>query len=383
MNSDVIQWNTILEQTMKLTSDLIDISNKFTSLNGDSLDIKDIFFKLIHLDLIYCEKINRNDQISEKITSDFNFSKELLYYDNLKLLDYSEQELLDKIIEFSEEFEKKDQDFQSIFIDQRKKLLKSLEGIFLLNKTKLGRFGYIILNAVSNYTLLFKQGYLIGKSAKGVKSFDLDNPKSFFEKQFKLPSIHLDIVKTFINSLKQKTDPQILDISQSDISFGLLLWLNGFNTLIVDQNDTKLEFLSIFQSKYLLFFQNHLIFPPNDENSLNNIICLRDTLPELKRIKTTNENIFEGIIANFSLTALKKSDIIHLLDRLIRLLRPEGLLLIQDYFFDPKSDIPKNPENIEITKGEFELYLKENSLRILLRMSDFHILNKTSYIIMT
>ncbi|MHA1990125.1 MAG: hypothetical protein ACW981_01380 [Candidatus Hodarchaeales archaeon] len=382
MNSEVIQWNVLLEQTLTLTSDLINISERFTSINENSLSIKEVFFRLFYLDLIYCEKINRNDLITEKIDIDIDLLEEFLHSDNIELKKCTEQELFDNTMEYSYEARNKELDFQSLFIDQRKKLLKSLESIFLFNNNKLSRFGYLILNTMSNYSFLLKQGFLLEKTKMNVKKFVLKNSTSFLEKQIQMPSIHLDIVKTFINSLKQKNKPQILDISQSDISFGLLGWLNGFNTLIVDQNETKLEFFSVFHSKYLSFFQNHLIFPPNDENSLNNLMCLKDTLPELKRIKTTSKNIFEGIIANFSFTDMKKTDIIHLLDRLVRLLRPEGLLLIQDYFFDKTSDIPKNPSNIELSKDEFELYLKENSLRILLRMSDFHILKKTSYIIL-
>ena len=97
-------------------------------------------------------------------------------------------------------------------------------------------------------------------------------------------------------------------------------------------------------------------------------------------MKRTEKNVFNGIIANFSFSDLTKEEIFYSFDCLISLLSPKGYLIVQDYF--ETSEKPNSAINIlPINKGEFEDYLKENSIQILLRTNDFHLSTKTSYIL--
>jgi hypothetical protein len=280
----------------------------------------------------------------------------------------------------------KEKNIKTLFINQRKDLLKLIESIFLLNNSNLSKMNFIILKTITDQTFIFTRAFTLGKRIQNFNDFNLNQSTSFMEKQLFNPFLHLDLIKTFLNSLKQKENVQLLDISRSEISFGLLGWFNGFNTVIIDENESKLEIINILTEKYSLFFRNHLIFPPNDSSSLKQIFCLKDKIPELKRIKTASQNIFEGIIASFSMEGLEKEEILHLLDRIIGLLRPGGFLLLQDYFLDEKGSSSNSLVNknryVNIQKNDLEQYLKGNSLKIFLRTTEFHILNKTSYIIM-
>ena len=73
-----------------------------------------------------------------------------------------------------------------------------------------------------------------------------------------------------------------------------------------------------------------------------------------------------------------------MIDNLSSFLAPNGFILIQDYFKSSNSKELSNRTSLSwtaITKDEFETYIKEKSLKILLRTSDYHLMRKTGYII--
>ncbi|OLS27596.1 MAG: hypothetical protein HeimC3_03750 [Candidatus Heimdallarchaeota archaeon LC_3] len=380
MKFEVIEWNPLYDESKKIFSEIIEIGERINSDKSSELPIEKVFNILFIIDLFYIKKVIKKIHSNSKIVTEINFEIENYYNLPEELFDLNEKNFLEKIIRKHEIIDNFPPNISILFVDQRKKLLGIIKSIFKINDSKISKYSYSILNSCNISTKKLRNGYLYGFKLDFIFS-NTENVVLEKNEELKIqPSFPLDLVKTFINAIKQTNIPRILDISKDDTKYGFLAWLNGFNTTIIDTNILKLTHYEVITNQYNTLFSDHLIFPPNDENKLNSIIFINDSLPELKRLKRTNKNTFDGIIANFSFYNLSKDEFYYSIDCLISLLAPNGFILLQDYF---KVDEKLNSDIIilPIRKEEFEEYLAENSIQILLRTNDFHLITKTSYIL--